>query len=222
MRRDPLNAPVRPTWRTEKQLWRLGATRVAGVDEVGRGPLAGPVVAAAVVIPRTRSGWNSRAHWIGRLRDSKQLGAAEREELAVVIRERTEWGIAAVSAQVVDQINILRATRLAMARALAQLPAAPDAVIVDGREVIDGVARQQAVIDGDALCVSVAAASIIAKVYRDALMTRLEAHFPGYGFAENKGYATAEHRAALRRLGYSNVHRLSFEPVRAALGAMTR
>jgi ribonuclease HII len=212
----------KPTWRAEKALWRLGAERVAGVDEVGRGPLAGPVVAAAVVIPQTRGGWNTRAQWIGRLRDSKLLGPAEREELAAIIRERAEWGIAAVSAQVVDQINIARATRLAMWRAIQELPAAPDALIVDGREVVDGGIRQRAVIDGDALCVSIAAASIIAKVYRDGLMTALDDRFPGYGLAVNKGYATAEHREALRRLGYSNVHRLSFEPVRAALGAVRR
>lgn len=212
----------RPTWRTEKQLWRLGAERVAGVDEVGRGPLAGPVVAAAVVIPQTRGGWNSRAHWIGRLRDSKLLSAAEREELAPIIRERTEWGIAMVSAQVVDQINIARATRLAMWRAIGELPSPPDALIVDGREVVDGGIRQRAVVGGDAHCVSVAAASIIAKVYRDELMTALDSQFPGYGFAVNKGYATPDHREALQRLGYSNVHRLSFEPVRAALGAMRR
>jgi ribonuclease HII len=211
-----------PSWRAEKQWWRLGASRVAGVDEVGRGPLAGPVVAAAVVIPQTVSGWNSRAGWIRRLRDSKLLGAAEREALTPIIRERTQWGIAAVSAQVVDQINILRATRLAMARAVAALPVPPDALIVDGREVLDTTVPQRAMIDADAYCVSVAAASIIAKVYRDALMTELDELFPGYGFAENKGYATADHREALRRLGYSNVHRLSFEPVRAALGAITR
>jgi ribonuclease HII len=146
----------------------------------------------------------------------------EREELAPIIRERTEWGIAAVSAQVVDQINIARATRLAMWRAIGQLPSPPDALIVDGREVVDGGIRQRAVIGGDAHCVSVAAASIIAKVYRDELMTALDDRFPGYGFAVNKGYATPGHRAALQRLGYSNVHRLSFEPVRAALGAMRR
>lgn len=206
-----------PSWRTERSLWRDGARRVAGVDEVGRGPLAGPVVAAAVVIPHTGSGHVSRARWIGRLRDSKVLTARQREELAEVIRDQTEWGIGVVSPQVVDQINILRATRLAMKRAVEALPSEPDHLIVDGREVVDGRIRQLAVVDGDALCMSVAAASIIAKVMRDGLMCELDGRFPGYGLAENKGYATPEHRAALVRLGYSNIHRLSFAPVRRAV-----
>ncbi|MBM3139587.1 MAG: ribonuclease HII [Chloroflexi bacterium] len=213
---------VRPSWRFERQLRREGAHRVAGVDEVGRGPLAGPVVAAAVVIPHTRAGWTSRARWITSVRDSKVLSAEQREQLAAIILERTEWGIAAVSAQVVDQINIARATRLAMLRAVEALPVRPDALILDGRERVDLAVEQRSVVDGDALCVSVAAASIIAKVHRDALMRGLDERFPGYGFAENKGYATRSHRDALRRLGYSNVHRLSFQTVRSALGAMTR
>lgn len=218
---SPAMGAPRPGWRVEKRLWRAGHRRVAGVDEVGRGPLAGPVVAAAVVIPQTGAGWNSRARWIARLRDSKLLTAAQREELAAIIRERTQWGIAAVSVQVVDQINIARATRLAMQRALDVLPARPDAIIVDGRDRIETEIWQEAHVDADAHCVSVAAASIIAKVYRDALMCEYDRCFPGYGFAEHKGYATREHFAALRRHGYSNLHRLSFQPVRAALGAQT-
>jgi ribonuclease HII len=212
------NSVVKPGWRTERALWREGAVRVAGVDEVGRGPLAGPVVAAAVVMPQTDSGCTPRARWIARLRDSKMLAPGDRQELAAIIRERTEWGIGVVSAQVVDQINILQASRLAMRRALDALVSPPNAVIVDGRDRVDGVPLQRTVIDGDALCVSVAAASIVAKVYRDALMCDLDSIFPGYGFAEHKGYATREHFRALARLGYSNVHRLSFEPVRAILG----
>lgn len=222
---SPMTIPVsrarRPDWRVEKRLWRRGARRVAGVDEVGRGPLAGPVVAAAVVIPQTRAGWNSRARWIGRLRDSKLLTAGQRGELAEIIRERTDWGIAAVSVQVVDQINIARATRLAMERALDALSEPPDAIIVDGRDRIETEIWQEAHVDADADCVSVAAASIIAKVYRDALMREYDRSFPGYGFADHKGYGTPEHLEALRRIGYSNLHRLSFQPVRAALGAKT-
>jgi ribonuclease HII len=207
----------KPDWRVERAFWRTGAEFVAGVDEVGRGPLAGPVVAAAVILPRRPSGEVSRAGWIGRLRDSKQLTPAEREALAPFIAEQAIWGLGIVSAQVVDQINILQATRLAMRRAVAALPQAPDALIVDGREVVEGPITQRAEVKGDARCASVAAASIIAKVTRDRLMCALDERFPGYGLAEHKGYATPDHREALRRLGYSTIHRLSFAPVRAAV-----
>jgi ribonuclease HII len=192
------------------------------VDEVGRGPLAGPVVAAAVVLPRRASGDPSRSAWISALRDSKALSAQQRERLAEAIRANTIWAISGVSTQVVDQINILQATRLAMKRAVGALPSKPDALIIDGREVVEGSIHQVAVVDGDALCVSVAAASILAKVARDRLMCELDERFPGYGLAINKGYATAEHRAALAQLGYSNIHRLSFAPVREAIGGFDR
>lgn len=129
------------------------------------------------------------------------------------------WAISAVSQQVVDQINILQATRLAMRRAVDALPTSPAALIIDGRERIDGDICQVSVIDGDALCASVAAASILAKVARDRMMCELDRRFPGYGLAVNKGYATADHRDALVRLGYTNIHRLSFAPVRAAVEA---
>ncbi len=200
-----------PTWRYERALWRSGVVRVAGVDEVGRGPLAGPVYAGAVVLP------TSKLRWMARLRDSKELEASEREELARAIKRTADWGVGAVSTQVIDQIGIVRATRLAMRIAVARLSAPPDALLVDGREFVAGGIPQQAVIDGDALCKSVAAASIVAKVERDAVMCALDARFPGYGLAQNKGYYTAGHREALARLGYSTVHRLTFAPVRAAL-----
>lgn len=204
-------AVIRPTWRAERALWRDGRERVAGVDEAGRGPLAGPVVAAAVVLPFTR------ARWAGRLRDSKQLSAAAREELAAELRERCEWGLGAVSQQVIDQIGIAPATRLAMRRAVIALPSPPDALIVDGREHVDCAVEQRSLVRADALCKSVAAASIVAKVARDAIMVRLARRFTGYGLERNKGYGSAEHLEALRTLGYSTVHRLSFQPVRAAL-----
>ena len=200
-----------PTWRTEKAFWREGHLRVAGVDEVGRGPLAGPVVAGAVVLPQ------SRAKWVRALRDSKMLTAAAREELAAEIRERADWGIGIVSPQVIDQINILRATRLAMRRAVLALSMQPDALIVDGREVVYCAIEQRAVIDGDVHCISVSAASIVAKVARDALMRDYELTFPGYGFYENKGYATPEHRSALKAIGPSTLHRLTWQPVREAI-----
>lgn len=208
---------TRPGWRVERALWRDGARRVAGVDEVGRGPLAGPVVAAAVVLPLRPSGEVSRAGWIGRLRDSKQLSASQREALFPEITGHAEWAVGIVSAQVIDQINILQATRLAMRRAVEGLDQPPDALIVDGREVVAGAVPQRSEVKADARCASVAAASIVAKVVRDRMMCELDAVFPGYGLAEHKGYATAEHRDALQRLGYSNLHRLSFAPVRAAV-----
>ena len=191
---------------------------VAGVDEVGRGPLAGPVTAGAVVLPRTATGEPRRMAWIGDVRDSKRLSAQERERLARAIQGDCAWGVASVSTQVVDQINILQATRLAMRRAVDALPARPDALIIDGREVVEGGIPQQAIVDGDALCVSIAAASIIAKVTRDHMMCDLDRRFPGYGFAVNKGYATRDHREALVRLGYTSVHRVSFAPVRQVIG----
>jgi len=190
---------------------------VAGVDEVGRGPLAGPVVAAAVVIPRTAGGEAPRARWISLLRDSKQLTAPQREALAARILSECVCAVRAVSPQVVDQINILRATRLAMRRAVDALPARPDALIIDGREVVEGGFEQRSIIGGDARCASIAAASIIAKVARDSMMREFDTTFPGYGLADNKGYATPEHLAALAEMGYSSIHRLSFAPVRAAV-----
>lgn len=204
-----------PGWRTEKAFWRDGLLRVAGVDEVGRGPLAGPVVAGAVVLPQ------SRAKWVRALRDSKLLTAADREELAAEIRERADWGIGIVSPQVIDQINILKATRLAMRRAVLSLATPPDALIVDGREVVYCGIEQRAVVKGDLHCISVSAASIVAKVARDALMRDYETTFPGYGFVENKGYATPEHRSALQALGPSTLHRLTWAPCRTAIRQAT-
>ena len=205
----------RPDWRIEHELWREGASRVAGVDEVGRGPLAGPVVAAAVVLPLSPSGRVSRASWISRLRDSKQLSADQRETLFVEIERASDSGIGVVSVQVIDQINILQATRLAMRLAVSNLEVPPDALIVDGRESIAGAIRQRSEVKADVRCASVAAASIVAKVTRDRMTSEIDALFPGYGLAGNKGYGTAEHREALKRLGYSTIHRLSFAPVRA-------
>jgi ribonuclease HII len=208
---------TRPGWRVERALWREGATRVAGVDEVGRGPLAGPVVAAAAILPLRPSGEVSRAAWIGRLRDSKHLSTAQREVLFPLIVEHTEYGIGIVSAQTIDQINILQATRLAMRRAVEALGAPPDALIVDGREVVAGAIAQRSEVKADARCASVAAASILAKVTRDRMMVDLDDQFPGYGLSEHKGYGTSKHLEALERLGYSTIHRVSFAPVRAAI-----
>ena len=200
----------KPTWQVENALWREGCERVAGVDEVGRGPLAGPVVAGAVVLRYSRAGW------VRRLRDSKLLDAASREELATHIRRHCDYGIGVVSSHVIDQLGMTAATRLAMRRAVEQLDRVPDALIVDGREVVECETRQRAVIGGDALPLGGRGEHRReGRARRDDGSPRRS--LPGYGFARNKGYATAEHREALRRLGHSSVHRLLFAPVREVL-----
>ena len=188
---------------------RTGPT--AGVDEAGRGPLAGPVVAAAVILDAGRP--------IEGLADSKALTAARREALEVEIRARSlAWGLGWADAAEVDAVNVLQATFLAMRRALAALSCVPAHVIVDGDRCprLDGLGFDctiEAVIGGDARVPSVSAASILAKCARDQYMRDLDARYPGYGFAGHKGYPTAAHLAALRRLGPSPVHRRSFAPV---------
>jgi ribonuclease HII len=180
----------------------------AGVDEAGRGPLAGPVYAAAVVLPPGRR--------MRGLRDSKQLRAEERERLAARIESKAlAWAVAWSDVAEIDRLNILQATLLAMRRALDRLTLAPAHVQVDGccLPVIVG-ASAEAIVDGDCKVAAISAASILAKVYRDEEMRRLHALYPAYGFAEHKGYATPAHLAALARLGPSPVHRSSFAPVR--------
>lgn len=211
-------ATPRPTWEYERRWWDEGVSLVAGVDEVGRGPLAGPVLAAAVILPRSEECEESSFAWISQLRDSKVISERVRERLAAEIRVHALWGVGMVSPQVVDQINVLQATRLAMKRAVEALPTRPGALIIDGREVVEVNAPQCAIVGGDGRCLSIAAASILAKVTRDRLMCELDERFPGYGFAANKGYGTAEHLAALTALGYTTTHRLSFAPVRAVVG----
>ncbi len=186
---------------------------VAGVDEAGRGPLAGPVVAAAVILDARRP--------VAGLADSKVLAPARRERLAVEIREQgLAWGIGWADAAEIDALNILQATFLAMRRAVAALGSAPAHVIVDGDRSPSllglGVdCSVEAVVKGDAAVPSVSAASILAKTARDALMRRLDLCYPGYGFAEHKGYPTRSHLTALRALGPSPVHRRSFAPVQS-------
>ena len=199
---------LRCTMRFEKQAWAAGAKLVAGVDEVGRGSLFGPVVAAAVIL--------SPDYRIRGLRDSKLLPAERREELAVRIRERAiAWAITAVDSARIDQINIYQASRLAMRLAVEQLSCAADHLLVDALK-LDCDVPQQAIIHGDALSVSIAAASIIAKVERDRMVATWDPVFPMYGLASNKGYSAPKHLAALREHGPSPLHRQSFAPVWSA------
>jgi ribonuclease HII len=197
-----------PTRLHEFALRCQGARLVAGIDEVGRGPLAGPVVVGAVVLP------DDDPVWLPALRDSKQLSAARRKELAPLIRAGAACGIGAASATEIDALGIVPATRLAMRRALAQLPRLPDALLLDAFPLPDWPGLQDAVIRGDALCSGIAAASIIAKVARDRMMDSFARRHGGYGFERNRGYGTAEHLDALLRLGPCPLHRRSFAPVR--------
>ena len=189
-----------------RRLFAAGARYVAGVDEVGVGPLAGPVVAAAVVLP-------ARVDLAG-LDDSKKLSRASRERLDAAIRAQAlALAVAEVTSEEVDRWNVLRASLEAMRRAVEALSVRPDHVLVDARTIPAIGVAQTPLVGGDGRDGSIAAASIVAKVYRDAMMRQLDARHPGYGFAHHKGYATREHLAALGRLGPTPIHRRSFAPV---------
>ena len=195
----------------EDRFWSRGFSRVAGVDEVGRGPLAGPVVAAAVVLkPGTQ---------IPGARDSKVLSRRRREDLAgEIVSGAAAVSLGAASVREIDRSNILVCTRLAMSRALARLPFPPEHVVVDGLPVRGLAWEHEAVVGGDGLVHSIACASILAKVVRDRLMVRLAARYPGYGWDTNMGYGTAGHMAALEKLGPTPHHRLTFGGVQMDLG----
>lgn len=203
-------------WELERAAWADGAGRVAGVDEVGRGPLFGPVVAAAVVLPAECA---QDAGRLAGLTDSKLLSEATRERLAEEIRAlAVAWAVACVDVATIDRVNIREATRMAMREAIAAVGA--DFALVDGNCAVDlsGMrCGQRTMVQGDRRSISIAAASVVAKVDRDARMRQMDAEFPGYGLARHKGYGTAEHPAALRRLGATAEHRRSFRPVREAL-----
>ena len=202
----------------EEQTYSRGLACIAGLDEVGRGPLAGPVVASAVVLPR---GFTHPE-----IRDSKSLTAEQRETIAPVIKEKAIcWAVGIVDVEEIDRINILNASLQAMVKAFRALKPAPDCLLIDGRETIPpgwfrkpagSLPQQRTIIKGDQLCLSIAAASILAKVVRDAIMIEADKKYPQYGFAAHKGYSSAAHLEALQRLGPSPIHRRSFAPVRAA------
>jgi ribonuclease HII len=200
----------RPTFFEEQALISGGYRYIAGVDEVGRGALAGPVAAAAVILPADVDN-NS----LGDVRDSKEVLPAKRELLCDIIqREAVSVSVGVIPSWTVDHIGIVKATRLAMIAAIRQLSYIPEYLLIDGMKIPELAIPQKAIIKGDKLCLSIACASIIAKVIRDALMVELNGHYPGYGFALHKGYGTDYHISCLNRKGPSPIHRYSFSPVR--------
>jgi len=202
---------LRHLLRYETELWEQGHTHIAGVDEAGRGPLAGPVVAAAAILPR---GWKLEG-----LDDSKKIGdEARREELAEAIkRGAVAWAVGSAEAEEIDRLNIRRASLLAMHRAIQALGVQPDYVLLDAFTIPECTLPQRGIIKGDALSLSIAAASVLAKTARDRTMRELDVRYPGYGLADHKGYPTASHVQAIRERGVLPIHRRSFAPVREAL-----
>ena len=199
-----------PSFAEEKLLEAQGYQLIAGLDEVGRGALAGPVVAAAVILPA-----DIKAHWLEKVRDSKQLSPAIRELLFPYIQEiAVATGIGTSSHEVVDAQGIIKATRLAMKAAIEQLSPPPQYLLIDYMRLPEVSLPQKGITNGDGLCFSIACASIIAKVTRDRLMVKMDAVYPGYRLAKHKGYGTEEHLACLRRLGSCPIHRRSFQPVK--------
>lgn len=197
----------------ESQLREEGYSTIAGIDEAGRGPLAGPVSAAAVVLPADYT------HSV--LNDSKQLSESKRELLYEELTndKRIRWASTLISAEKIDEINILQATYLAMRLSFEQLKPRPKIALIDGKPIKHFTGKHKALVKGDSLSLSIAAASIIAKVERDRLMIEYDKEYPGYGFARHKGYGTAAHREALMKLGPCPIHRRSFAPVALAEAA---
>ena len=208
----PTDAAFRPTLEWERGRWLDGDLLVAGLDEVGRGPLAGPVVAAAVVLPV-----EARWQWLAEVRDSKLLSPSRRLRLASAIEDHAlAVAIGTVSAALIDRFGIVAATRRAMGAALAQLSVQPQHLLIDALLLPEQSIPQTALIHGDNRSISIACASIVAKVARDRMLIQFDTFYPGYGLADHKGYGTPAHLEALRRLGPSVIHRRSFAPVRVA------
>ena len=198
---------VESMYDVESRFYQEGLTHIVGIDEVGRGPLAGPVTVAAVILP---------PHWFcAGLNDSKKVTPKHRKEIAAKIYESAlDVSVISLSPEEIDAVNIYEATMMAMYQAVKNLTVSPEAVIVDAMPLHFNCPTES-LIHGDAKSASVAAASIVAKVYRDQLMDEYDRQYPGYGFAQNKGYGTAEHIAALKTLGITPIHRKSFEPVKS-------
>lgn len=205
---------IRKLKQYEEELWKQGFRYIAGIDEVGRGPIAGPVVVAAVVLPQET--------FIAGVDDSKKLSANKRKTLAAEIKVKAiSWTVVGVNPPYLDEINILNATREAMHMAVTELCPPPDFLLIDALKLPDIDIKQQSIIKGDSLSFSIACASILAKVERDASMEYFDAIYPGYDFAKHKGYATRQHIKALMDKGPCSIHRSSFEPVKSLLSGGT-
>ena len=208
-----IRVQYKPSFAEEEKLAAQGYCYTAGIDEAGRGALAGPVVAAAVILP-----CHLKNSWLNQVRDSKLLTPDKREYLFDYIQEAAiSTGVGIIPHQIIDTRNILRATHLAMMQAISQLSPEPDSLLIDYLSLPEVPLPQKGIVNGDGLCFSIACASIIAKVSRDRLMIEMDAVYPGYGLAKHKGYCTEEHVANLNRLGPSPIHRRSFHPVKEML-----
>jgi len=209
---DPALIPAAPDLNHERALWANGALWIAGIDEAGRGALAGPVAAAAVVLPQIAR-FNLK---LAGVRDSKQMTPAQRESWAIVIQENAvTYGVGLASAAEIDTLGIIPATRLAATRSIGSLSVIPDQLLIDYLHLPEVNLPQTALIKGDARSLSIAAASVLAKTARDAILMEMDTQYPGYGFSAHKGYGTQFHRDAIQRLGPSPVHRMSFAPLKA-------
>jgi ribonuclease HII len=206
----PAKSDHLPKFKEEKECWKKGYRLVAGIDEVGRGCLAGPVVASAVILPR-----EIRSSWCSEVRDSKMLSPEQREALSPCIHKAAlAIGTGVISPELIDKNGMSRAVEMAMKSAIRNLLPGPEFLLIDYLTLSDLDLPQKGVENGDTLCFSIACASIVAKVFRDHLMIELDRRYPGYGFARHKGYGTADHMASLRKLGPSPLHRWLFAPVR--------
>ena len=211
MVRNPSSLPSHPTLDQEKKLWQQGYHSIAGLDEAGRGAWAGPVFAAAVILPCD----SHIQDLLSGVNDSKKLTARQRERWQGCIKAASlDWAVGSASNQEIDEIGIAPASRLAMLRALQQLRYKADHLLIDYISLPESDLPQSSLPKGDAHCLSIAAASILAKTARDALMIELDSSYPAYGFARHKGYGTAAHRAALKQVGLCEIHRSSFRPMK--------
>ncbi len=209
---DPTLIPPSPDLSFESTLWQKGMTLIAGIDEAGRGALAGPVAAGVVILPPDNPELAQQCHSV---RDSKQLTASQREKAAITIKQVAScWAVGFADAQEIDELGIAQATRLAAVRALNQLTRHPQHLLIDYIHLKEVLLPQTCLVKGDQRSLSIACASILAKTTRDALMVNFDRQFPGYGFASHKGYGTRAHQTAIAEIGPSPIHRRTFAPLK--------